>query len=72
MVKVLKSFCLGVLGGVLAYGLILLLAFGYSSDLPAGDFINKALLVGAVLGFVAGAVWGSAATKWLLEALMNL
>jgi cell division protein FtsX len=72
MKKVLKGLCFGVLGGVLACGLTLLLAFGYSYDSLTGGFIIKALLVGAGLGFVAGAVWGSAATKWMLEALMNL
>jgi len=72
MTKVVKGLCFGVLGGVLACGLTLLLAFGYSYDSLTGDFIIRALVVGAVLGFVAGAVWGSAVTKWLFEALMNL
>ena len=72
MTKVLKGLCFGVLGGLLACDLTLLLALGYSSDSLAEDFVMRAMLVGAVIGVTAGAVWGSTATKWLFEALMNL
>ncbi len=72
MARVVKGLCFAGLGGVLAYALTLVVVLSYSYELPNGDVVIAAASVGALLGFVAGAIWGSVATKWLLEALMNL
>ena len=72
MAKVLNGLCLAGLGGLLAGALILVVVLSYSYELPSGNVVIAAVSVGTLLGLVAGVIWGRVATRWLLEALMNL
>ena len=71
MTRVLKGLCFAGPGGVMACILTFVVVLSYSFEPPIGASIIVAVSVGALLGFVAGAIWGSVAIKWLLEALMN-
>jgi len=72
MTKVLKGLCFAGLGAILACILTFIVVLSYSYRMPTGDLVIVAVSVGALLGLVAGAVWGSVAIRWLIEGLMNL
>ena len=72
MTLVLKGLCFAGLGGVIAAATAFVVVLSYSYELPTGGLVIVATSVGALLGFVAGAIWGNVAVKWLLKALANL
>lgn len=72
MTRVLKSLCFASVGAATACVLTFVVVFSYSYETPTQAFVLVSVVVGSVLGFVAGALWGDAAIRWLLNALMNL
>jgi len=72
MTRVLKGLWFAGLGGAIACVVTFVVVFSYSYETPTPGLIILAVSIGSLLGFVAGALWGNVAIKWLLEALMNL
>jgi hypothetical protein len=63
MTKVLKGLCFAGLGAAMACVMTFIGVLSYSYEPPTGDLIIVAVSVGALLGFMAAAIWGNVAIK---------